>query len=271
MKANRIEHGRRTWLVVIGSIVILCAIAICIRIGYNRLKDLYLEQCVIRNMTTQVEITSGKMVHPSTVAEEFGLKVGRNLAEIDFARKREEVLAKIPNLLTIKVTRKLPDKVFITAVERTPIARMGIRGDKRTTGRVVDSEGMVFLCQRGTQALPTIYENAAPGTHPGQKIKRRTLAALRLIEACRDPDLTEFRILEVDTSKRDFLIATLSNYSRVKILWDDMDAPSARTEKDLQLRLARLRDAIRSKVAPETVIWNATMPDMIFADTQGEL
>ena len=270
MKANKIERGPGRLAVVLTLVVVL-ALGVGGTLGYGKLRDVYIEQCVIRDMATQVTITSGKMVHPSTIAEEFGLKAGANLAEIDFDERRKEILAKIPNLLSIRVSRQLPDKVVIAAEERTPIARMGLRGSRSVTGRVVDTEGMVFVCQRGTQTLPTIRESTPPGTQKGQRIKGRTLAALRLIEAAREPELLELGILEVDTSKHDFLVATLGNYSRVKILWDGMDEPNANSRADLLARLTNLRDVIRSRVTPDTVIWNATIPNRIFADTQGKL
>lgn len=267
MKANRREQGHRPLIVVIALVATAAAVT-CGAFAYGRLKAIYIEKCVIRDMAAQVEIISGKMVHPSTLAEEMGLRKGANLALIDFAARREETLAKIPNLRTIRITRHLPDRVTVIAEERTPIARLGIRGSRAVTGRVVDAEGMVFICQRGTQTLPTIREPQAPGTPKGQRVQGRARAALHLIETCREPELLELGILEVDTSPSDFLVATLGNYSRAKILWEGMDEPTSRSRDDLTLRLTRLRDAIRSRVSPSTVIWNATIPDEIFADTQ---
>jgi len=272
MKANKIEHSRRRGLIAIGVILLLLLALIGgAKLCYERLHALCQEECVIRNMAEQVEITSGKMVPASTLAEELGLKVGANLAAIDFTARRDAVLRKIPNLRTIRIARQLPDKVTVVAEERTPIARMGIRGKRTVTGRVVDTEGVVFICQRGTQTLPTIYEPQEPGTRKGERVRSRVLAALRLVEACREPDFLELGILDVDTSKHDFLVVTLGNYSKAKILWEGMDAPTAASRQDLVTRLTRLRDAIRSKVTPDTVIWNATVPGEIFADTQGKL
>ena len=274
MKANKIEHGNRK--VLVGGLLLLGILIGGLVFSYGKLRDLYVEQCEIRDMAAQVEITAGKMVRPGTIAEVFGLKVGANLAKIDFAARREDVLKAIPNLREIRITRRLPDKVFIAAEERTPIARMGFLGDRSITGRVVDADGMVFDCMRGTQTLPTIREPGKPGTQRGTFVKGRTLAALKLVEACRDPEFLELGVLEVDTSKHDFLVVTLGNYSRVKILWDEMDestasglTPTAR--KDLLSRLTLLRNTIRSKVTPDAVIWNATIPGRIFADTQGKL
>ena len=272
MKATKIERPNHTGLIVVAATIILVALGTGAVLGYEKLKSIYLEQCVITDMATQVEISAGKMVHPSTIAEELGLRVGANLALIDFSAKREELLAKVPNLREVRISRRLPDKVVISTDERTPVARMGLKGKNNVTGRVVDTEGMVFSWQRGTQTLPLIREAQAPGTARGRHAKGRTMAALRLVEACLSPELVELGVLEVDTSKHDFLVATLGNYSKLKILWDGMDEPQTPASKaDLLQRLTRLRDAIRSRVASNAVIWNATVPARIFADTQEKL
>ena len=268
MKANTIKQGgHKTIIAVIASIGVL-ALVIGIATGYEKLADIYYEQCVITDVSEQVEITSGKMVKPDVIAENMGLRKGANLAKIDFAAKRDEILRKIPTLRAVSVTRRLPDKVYIVAEERTPVAKMGIRGRRGTTGRVVDTEGMVFLCQRGTQLLPTISEPQAPGIQPGHKIKGRTLAALQLVETCRESEFSELGVQDVDISKPDYLLATLGDYSRLKISWDGMDSPSAKSRQDLEGRLRLLVHTIRSRVGTGARTWNATMSGNIFADTQ---
>ena len=268
MKANTIKQSGHKKLIAIIAAIVVIALVVGIAIGYEKLADLYYEQCVITDVSEQVEITSGKMVKPDVIAENMGIRKGANLAKIDFAAKREEILRKIPTIRSISVTRRLPDKVYIVAEERTPIAKMGVRGQRRVTGRVVDTEGMVFLCQRGTQLLPTISEPLPPGTQPGNKIKGRTLAALQLIETCRERGFSELAVQDVDVSKPDYLLATLGDYSRLKISWEGMDNPSAKSRQDLEGRLSLLTLTIRSRVGTGARTWNATMPGNIFADTQ---
>ena len=270
-KANKIERPSRRLPVLAAALVLLAALGVGGLFGYDKLKSIYLEQCVVTDMASQVEIVSGKMVPASTIAEELRLKVGANLALIDFTAERERLLKKVPNLRSVRISRQLPDKVTVTAEERTPVARLELRGAKTVSGRVVDTEGMVFVWQRGTQTLPAIREKLPPGTPRGERITSRTLAALRLIEICREPDFSEIGILEVDVSKPDFLLATLGNYSKVKIAWNGMDEQSPDSMADLRMRVTNLQKAMRSQVAAGTVIWNATMPDTVFADTQGKL
>jgi hypothetical protein len=211
------------------------------------------------------------MVKPDIIAENLGLRKGVNLAHIDLARKREEILKKIPTLKSLSITRISPGSVRIVAEEREPVARMGIRGVRRVTGRVVDLDGMVFLCQRGTYHLPTISEPRAPGTRVGSRIAGRASAALALIEACQSPEFQELGVQDIDISRPDYLFVTLGDYSRLKIAWEGMDAePTEKSRAVLRRRLEQLLRTVRSRVGTGTKIWNATIENKIFADTQGE-
>jgi len=268
---NTISSGRGKWRFLAAAVVAVAAIA-GIVVGLDRVIDVVRDPCVIRNMAEQVEIKSGKMVKPDVIAENLGLRLGVNLAEIDFTERRKEILSRIPTLREVSITRRLPDKVLIVAEEREPVARLGVRGQRGSSGRVVDSEGMVFLCQRGTHLLPSISEPSAPGTQPGNRVKRRTLAALALILACRDAEFSELGLQAVDVSKPDYLVATLGDYSRLKIAWDGMDDQETKaSRKSLSERLTLLVKTIRSNVAPGAKTWNATRPENIYADSQERL
>ena len=269
MRVNKIEQGRgRRGPLVLAALVAVVVLLVVGALGFGKLRDIYLEQCVITDMAEQVSITSGKMVKADVIAENLGLRKGVNLAKIDFVEKRRELLARIPTLRTVSITRRLPGKVEITSEERVPIAKMGVRGARGVTGRVVDSEGMVFPCMRGTQLLPAIIE-PAPGTAVGHMLKGRSLAALRLVETCREPEFADLSMLDVDMSKPDYLLVTLGGtYARAKIAWEGMDDPDRNSREDLVTRLSNLRAAIRTGAAPGARIWNATLPDRIFADSE---
>ena len=269
MRANKIEQeSRRRGPIVVAGAVVVVLMLVGGALGFGKLRDIYLEQCVVTDMAAQVSITSGKMVKADVIAENLGLRKGVNLALIDFTEKRRELLSRIPTLRTVTITRKLPDKVEIAAEEREPMAKMALRGRRGVTGRVVDVEGMVFPCLRGTQLLPAIVE-PPPGTAIGHVLKGRSLAALRLLEACREPQFADLSVLDVDISKPDYLLVTLGGtYARAKIAWEGMDEPENHSRKDLESRLSKLRTAIRSGAADGAKIWNATMPDRIFADSE---
>lgn len=272
MKGNRIEPRGHAGLWLSLGLVATVAVLVGLAVGFETLRGICEEPCVITDMAEQVEIVSGKMVKPDVLAESFGLRPGANLARIDFEERRAEILRKIPTLKAVTVTRRLPNRVRICAEERTPVTRLSTVGRKSPTGRVADSEGVVFSCARGTQALPVIREPRLSATGVGQPLKGRSRAALDLVLACREPEFADFGLLEVDTSKPDFLLATLGDYSRLKICWEDMDEATPAARAALAVRLTGLGKAIRSRCEGlRAVIWNATLPDYVYADTQEKL
>ena len=271
MKKNSVEKksGGRGALVAV-AIVLLAAAGAAVAFAYASLKELWHEQCVLEDVAVQVTVHDGKLVKGDVVADALGLRKGANLAEIDFAARRAEVLSRYPAIRDISITRHLPNRVEISIEEREPVARMNVRGHKGDTGKVVDTDGVVFQCRRGTGLLPVIREGQAPGTQPGKQLKGRALGALRFIEACREPDLQERAVLEVDISKPDYLTATLGrDYSTAKIAWTGLENPTDATRGDLMHRLANLRDAMRSELGAGTKVWNARdldNPNNIYAD-----
>ena len=276
MKGNKIKSKKSPFgiVAIIGALLLLF-FAVGAVAAYRQLKNIWDDQFVVSDLSEQVFITSGKMVKPDVIAENFGLRKGSIINNIDFSEKRKKVLEKIPNLKSISIVRRMPGKITIVAEERSPVARLSLRSSRLDSGRVVDSEGVVFLCSRGTRMLPLIRENSAPGTRPGKKLEGRAAAALQLIEACRDGELQELAILEVDISKQDYIQATLGgDYSTAKIAWEGMDAPSPASKADLMRRLNHLLSAIKSRVGVGAIVWNATdlvNPGRIYADTKNSL
>ena len=274
MKANKIQHGRRSALAVVG-IVLVTAIGVALMLGYEKLRDMWLEQCVVRSMEGQVSIESGKMVKADVIAENLGLRPGANLATIDFPAKRAALLKKIPNLKDVRIRRRLPDGVSVSIEERSPIARINVKGRKTSSDRVADAEGVVFLCARGTGLLPVIRETNPPGTAPGHRLEGRALAALQFVEACRDAQFQSFCVLDADIAKLDYITATISvgaNYTTLKIAWPGMDEPATpASHAALVVQLDCFRKALESRIDDNVKVWNATMPKLVFADTKGKL
>ena len=269
MKENKIESsGRGRRIVALAGVVVFFALITGLAFAYGSLRDVWLEQCVVRDASKQVSITDGRMVRADVVAERFGLRNGANLALIDFEAKRRETLKKIPNIREISVARHLPDRVEITVEERVPVVRLNIKGRKGDSGRVADTEGVVFISSAGTQMLPTIREGAAPGTQKGQVLSGRALAALRLIETCREK-FRELAVVEADVSRPDYITIVLgSDYSTAKVAWDGMDDPTEATMPALERQLRHLTEAIAGRVDTGIRVWDVTQPGKVYGDTQ---
>ena len=280
LKANRRETGgrRRTLLIVLAGVLVAAAAA-GVTLAYRELYSLWISQCVVTDRARQITVTAGQNVKPEVILESFGLTNGCNLARIDFRRKRDEIMAKIPNIRALTVTRHLPDRVDIVFEEREPVARLNVLDDRgvarRTpTGRVVDAEGVVFERQAGTQMMPTIFERDGSHTKPGQRLTGRALATLRLLEYCRDGEAAELGIQRVDATRPDCLFAILGNYSQLNIAWTGMDSPTAETRAAMEKQLMHLVKAYKTRLATPSngiasvVVWNATEPGVIYADTK---
>ena len=268
MKVNRIDNSRRRQRIVLAVKAAVIAVVLGgLVIASAKIRELWLEQCVIRDVTRQVTITDGKMVRADNIAKFLALTNGANLAKIDFAQKRKELLEKFPHLRDLVIVRHLPDRVTITTEERIPVARLNLKGSQTVSKRVVDTEGVVFDFRRGTQALPVIREATAPGTASGRRLTGHTLAALRLLELCGDK-FGELGVLEADASKPDFIVLTLGNYSAAVIAWEGMDEETAASRRNLTKQLEHLTKVISSNVGTGTTIWNATQPGRVFADPQ---
>ena len=280
MKANKLEAGnkRRVWATALAFVLVAAALGGAV-FAYQKLYGLWISQCVITDVARQVSVTTGQHIKPGLILESFDLRNGANLAHIDFGKKRAEILEKVPNIRALTIARHLPDRVDITVEEREPVARMSTVDDKgvarRTaTGRVVDAEGVVFIRQAGTQLLPTIFERESRFTKPGQRLSGRALAALRLLEFCRDGAAAKLGIQRVNATRPDDLVAILGNYSQAKIAWEGMDAPTAETRAAMEKQVTHLVQAFQTRLATpsngvvSTVTWNATEPGVVYADTK---
>ncbi|MBO6167547.1 MAG: FtsQ-type POTRA domain-containing protein [Kiritimatiellae bacterium] len=269
-RSNRKRDDGSSLKIISGVVlsVALVALAAGVFFAFTHLRRLWLEQSTITDVARQVTIVTGSHVKSGVILDGFGLTNGANLATIDFKARRSELLGKVANIRSLSIERHLPDRVVITVAEREPVARLGVKGQKGTTGKVVDAEGVVFLRRVGTGMLPVIREARAPGTLPGKTLSGRAAAALKVVVACADGDLASLGILEVDASPRDYLLAVLGNYQRAKIAWEGMDEPVAGADDNMRTRLSNLRKAVNSNIATRAIIWNATERGCITADTK---
>ncbi|MBP5790899.1 MAG: FtsQ-type POTRA domain-containing protein [Kiritimatiellae bacterium] len=270
-KAGRTD---RKPLYILLAIAMICAMAAGVYMAYVKLHGLWTAQCAVTDVTKQVSITGNQYTNDGVVLDVLDIKNGANLAKIDFCKAREKALAKIPGIKTMTIQRHLPDRLEITIEERIPVARMNVKGNKRITGRVVDSEGMVFSRQPNTSTLPFIYEDKARATPIGKSLSGRQLAAVRLAEISQEQRFASLGILSIDTTHADFLVAILGNYARANIAWENMDSPTAKTAASLEEQFGNLFSAVKANIARHSsgaasaIVWNATQPGYIYADTK---
>ena len=273
-KKNSKESGGRRIAVaaVCLGILVVVGIGVGATVGIGKLSEIWHEQCRVNDPEIQAVIdnrSTRKMVHEEIVISHFGLTNVANLATIPFAELRRELLDRVPNIRDIRIERTLPNRVTVKVDERTPIARLGMRGRNAAgTGRVADLEGVVFRYSSNTDVLPLIREAETPSTPPGKRLSGFAAAALRLVDMASLPEFADLRILEIDTLSSDYLLIVLSNQDRVKIAWDHMLDDTRPARESLKKQLKRVANAINTKITPSTTVWIATdwgTPGRVFA------
>ena len=133
---------------------------------------------------------------------------------------------------------------------------------------MADQEGVVFRFSSNTALLPIIHEADSTPTPPGKRLTGHAAAALRLVEVAAQPELADLRVLEINTSHKDYLFVTLGNYDRVKLAWDHMDEDSRLSRESLQRQLRHLQSVVNANITPRTTVWIATdfgKPSRIYA------
>ena len=277
-KPRQNDRGRLALLLALACIL-LALIGYGLFRGFSALHGLWLSQGRITDLELDVVLTSNtgsgqqtivpeRMISRDILIYEFGLTNGANLAEIPFAERRARLLARIPCIQDMKIVRQQPNRVTITVTEREPAVRVAPPKGRVNTGRVADYEGVVFQRYYNNAALPVIREASPDATKPGQKIKGRAAAALRLLRAVAEPGFESLAVQEIETSHPDHLMATLGDYSRVQIAWQDMDRDSSDARASLHRQLKRLHEAVSSRVITQPTLWIATdyrTPGRIYA------
>ena len=100
-----------------------------------------------------------------------GVDPGKSIFSADLPEV-EKIIGERPSIVSIKVSRHLPDTLQVDLVERTPVAwiecrRLGIIGKDPMTGVMVDEEGFCFPCETWWESvaehLPVIVVEEAEG------------------------------------------------------------------------------------------------------------
>jgi hypothetical protein len=257
-------------LIAVAAVAVTATVGIGATIAFKKLKHTYELQCCVTDAGEQVEVVTGKIVPARLIINHFGLTNGMNLAHVPFAELRERLMKDAPNLKDVKITRTLPNKVRVEAIERVPAVRVIGSGANANPNYTADSVGVVFWYpRRDTTLLPIIRETAKSTSTPGSKLSGAALSALWLLEEAADPEYSVLKIQQVETFKQDYLFATLGDSSRAKIAWEDMDKDTKASRTSLRRQLKRLSQAMQSNVAAGTKLWNATdwgVPGRIYAN-----
>ena len=262
------QKAVRRLLVLAGTMLVGGSIACWgVALGFCALRQVWREQFRVQDSAIDVVVTSsGKNVKPETIVYYFGLTNGANLATIPYAELRESLIARIPNIHDISIERRLPRRVTIDVKEREPAVRIAPPKGSPDSGLVADYDGVVFRTFN-SPSLPIIREGNETHHAPGQRLEGHACAALQLVRLLAEaadaksdtaPELAELRVLEVNTSKKDYLLVTLGDYSTAEIAWDHMGEDAEIAHQSLRRQLVHLAQAIGARLTPRATRWIAT-------------
>ena len=235
--------------------------------AFNALRKIWLEQFRVQDATIDVVATSsGKSVLPDTIIHFFHLTNGVNLATFPYEQRSKELIANIPQIRSISIERRLPRRVIINVKEREPAVHVATAKGSANTGLVADYDGVIFRTYNASSQLPTIRESAETRHTPGQRLEGHAYAALQLVHTLADAaegksdaaELASLHVREIDTSKKDYLLATLEDYSTAEIAWYHMGEDSEVAQKSLCRQLVHLSQAIATQLTPRSTRWIAT-------------
>ena len=262
-----LRDSRRLVTFAVTALVGACLACWGLSIGFAALREIWREQFRVQDSAIDVVVTSsGKNVHPDTIKLYFGLTNGANLATIPFAELRARAIAKYPAIHDVLIERRLPRRVTVTVKEREPAVRIAPPKGKPESGLVADYVGVMFRTFN-CPPLPIIRGVDETRCKPGQHLEGHARAALQLVHLLAEaadaksdtaPELADLRVLEVDTSKKDYLLVTLGDYSTAEIAWERMGEDAEIAHQSLRRQLVRLAQAIAARLTPRAIRWIAT-------------
>lgn len=256
-------------LLLLAALVLVCGGFVCwgFAVGVGALREVWREQFRVQDSAIDVVVTSsGKNVTPATIVYYFGLTNGANLATIPYDELRKSLIARIPNIHDISIERRLPRRVTVDVKEREPAVRIAPPKGASDSGLVADYDGVVFRTYNSPR-LPIIRESSEIRHTAGHRLEGHARAALQLVHLLAEvadgksdapPALADLRVLELDTSKKDYLLVTLGDYSTAEIAWEHMGEDSEIAHQSLRRQLVHLAQAIATRLTPRATRWIAT-------------
>ena len=211
---------------------------------------------------TRLDVLAATPRTKALMREYTQLREGMNIFAFDINHVRDYVMAHAAGFLSMTIRRQLPGTVVIEVMERTPLARVGSRGDL-----VADGEGWVFMPTSGMRELPVIRSYGSDKLAPASRADSMTLAALQVLEACDNPRLA-MRVESIDADNAEYLTVRAAYGGRVrdlKLAWKGMRERSATAHDALLQRLEEWKRGMDKPEGQPRAAWDATFEGNIFS------
>ena len=186
---------------------------------------------------------NGEVLTPNHIREYGKLNNVDNIFAVNLANLKKLLIAS-PRVMDVEISRTLPDTISIVVWERVPIARIDMGGYYIA----IDKEGVVIGPASATTVLPIIQANVQPGITPGTSMADSPIMnAIEILELCDSTPLGQIiRISSLDVRKKEEVDLTLVEGTKVKIAWQNMTKHFPVSRTNLQDKLMKLAENLRS-------------------------
>ena len=246
MRASEADrHRRRRLLAVCTKLFITAALFAGAYFGVARLISHTILQNARYNVS-KLDVETDGILKPEDILEAADLHKGVNIFRVDLA-KAQALVAAIPQVEKVSVSRQLPNRVAIQINERKPVAWIAPAHGKPSRDEVVASKFSWLVDANGIllrpktlgpqdRFLPIIRSYEEGPFSEGQEAAGEEMkAALDLLRAQQESSNTaRFQIEEIDLARHFGLTVTDRNGLQVLFGLDEMDRQLKRLEVYLQ-------------------------------------
>lgn len=217
-----------------------------------------------------IDIVGGETINADLLRDLLELNEGMPLFDSscgfcgdDLLLKRNRLIG-APTLATVTFTRTMTNSIHVAVTERVPIARIEDRN------MAIDRNGIVFICNRGLERLPSLTgipeDKLAPGMNLLKEI-RMLPAAIECLECLAEGAsvLTTSMLLRLDVSRWNYLDCMLANRKTLKLAWKYMGTGNKKGRAHLVNQLNYSVDAIGSPRSKGASRFDATIEGRCFA------
>ena len=213
VRRRLLPRGRVGWIAFGLTASFLLALLVTTAILFRRylLHDLHFRLDSSSQVTTLTPASGDQaQVSRSEILSVFGQDIGRNIFFVPLAERRRELEA-IPWVRQATVMRILPNRIFVSLAERTPIAFARV-GD---TVELVDADGVLLPISPSRMAIHPYSFPVVTGlrVHPAMASPHERMALYQRFIADLDhvQPHASAQVSEIDLSDPDDLRATLSD------------------------------------------------------------
>jgi cell division septal protein FtsQ len=242
-RAGGREWGRRLIMAaVILSSLTACGILLWVGIQFTG-RALFWQNDLFRVRNIKIEC-NGDIITPKHIMEYARLAEMKHLFAANIGGIRDQLLMKVPRLKAVEIKRRLPGELIIRVRERVSMAQLEVN----RYYLALDREGYVLGKTTGSKTMPILVGYDLPGIRPGVQLSAAGIRnALEVLDVCQTTPVGQrVRIASVNVRNAQALELRLVNGERVLLAWTNMGKPSSLEREQLEQKLARLAESLKS-------------------------